>query len=142
MTYKANFVTSQVQAMPSKVNREVGPRVSQYDSTMASCLRDFTRMNPPMFFGSRSDEDPQDFIDKVYKILYAMGVTSIENAELVDYKLKDVAKAWYTQWRYNRGLGVVMLLGRFSIRIFLLFFFLKSLGKLRLMNSSTFFKEL
>ena len=66
-------------------------------STMASRLREFTRMNPPMFFGSR-----EDFLDEVYTILYAMGVTSIEKADLVAYQLKDVAQTWYTQWRDNR----------------------------------------
>ncbi|KAK4709703.1 hypothetical protein R3W88_004216 [Solanum pinnatisectum] len=45
-------------------------------------LRDFTRMNPPMFFGSKVNEDPQEFVEEVYKIVDAMGVTSIEKAEL------------------------------------------------------------
>ncbi|KAF3626368.1 putative ribonuclease H protein-like [Capsicum annuum] len=30
-------------------------------------VRDFTRMNPPSFHGSKSDEDPQEFIDQVQK---------------------------------------------------------------------------
>ena len=38
--------------------------------------------NPPMFFGSKVNEDPQDFLNKVYKILYALGVSSNEKAEL------------------------------------------------------------
>ena len=59
---------------------------------MASHLRNFTRMNPPIFFGSRSDGDPQDFLNEVYKILYSMGVTSIEKVELAAYQLKDVPK--------------------------------------------------
>ena len=41
-------------------------------------MRDFTRMNPPMFYGSRSDEDPQDLLNEVYNIHYAMDVTLIE----------------------------------------------------------------
>ena len=57
-----------------------------------------------MFFGSRSDKKPQDFCDEVYKILYAMGVTSIEKAELAAYQLKDVAQTWYVQWRDNRAI--------------------------------------
>ena len=63
--------------MNAKVNREVLPRVPQHNKIVTSSLRDFTRMNPLMFFGSRSDEDPQDFLDEVYKILYVVGVTSI-----------------------------------------------------------------
>ena len=77
MISQASVVTSQVQAMTAQVNSEVGRRVPQHANTMASHLRDFTRMNPLMFFGSRSDEDPQDFLDEVYKILYVVGVTSI-----------------------------------------------------------------
>ena len=57
-----------------------------------------------MFFASRSDEDPQDFLDEVYKILYAMGVTSIEKAELAAYQLKDVSQTWYVERRDNRAL--------------------------------------
>ena len=67
------------------MNREVGPRVTKQANNMDIRLRDFTGMNPPMFFGSMWDEDPQDFLDEVYKILYAMGMTSIDKAELVDY---------------------------------------------------------
>ena len=44
-------------------------------------------------------EDPQEFIDEVYKIVHAIGVTSREKAELASYQLKDVAQVWYTQWK-------------------------------------------
>ena len=33
----------------------------------------FTRMNPPTLYGSKIKEDPKEFIDKIYKILYTMG---------------------------------------------------------------------
>lgn len=59
---------------------------------MVSPLRDFTRMNPPTFFGSKWNKDPQDFVDEVYNIIYSMGVTSIEKASLADYQFKDVAQ--------------------------------------------------
>ena len=52
--------------MTAQVNREVGPQMAPHASTMASPKRDFTRMNPPMFYGSKVDEDPQDFLDEVY----------------------------------------------------------------------------
>ncbi|KAH0658259.1 hypothetical protein KY289_027007 [Solanum tuberosum] len=69
---------------------------------MASRLRDFTRMSPPMFFGCKMGEDPQDFMDEVYKIVDVMGVTSIEKADLASYQLKGVAHVWFTQWKRNR----------------------------------------
>ena len=58
---------------------------------MASRLKDFTRMNPPMFFGSMVNEDPKDFLYEVYKILHYMGLNSNEKADLASYQLKDVA---------------------------------------------------
>ena len=40
-----------------------------------------------------------------------MGLSTNEKAELSTYQLKDVAQAWYVQWRYNRSLrgGMVTL---------------------------------
>ena len=61
---------------------------------MASRVRDLTRMNPRTFYGSKIEEDTQEFIDEVYKILYGMGLTTIEKSELATYKLKDVAQTW------------------------------------------------
>ena len=52
-------------------------------------------MNPPTFYGSKVEEDPQEFINKVYKILLAMGLSTSEKAELATYQLKDVAQAWF-----------------------------------------------
>ena len=63
----AQSITTQTQAITTQANREVAPRENQHASTMASCLRDFVKMNPPMYFGSKVNEDPQDFVDKVYK---------------------------------------------------------------------------
>ena len=45
-------------------------------------LRDFMRMN------SKTTEDPPEFVDKVRKILVAMGPTEIEKGELSSYHLK------------------------------------------------------
>ena len=76
--------------MTTQANWDVTPRV--HEQTMASRLRDFTRMNPTIFYGSMGYEDPQEFIDEVYKILCAMGLSSNENAEFALYKLKDVVR--------------------------------------------------
>ena len=62
---------------------------------MASRLRDFTRMIRSTFYGYKVEEDPQNFIDEVYKILLAMGLSTSKMAELSFYQLKDVAQAWY-----------------------------------------------
>ena len=76
-------------------NREVVPRPNQHVGTMASHLREFTRMNPPTFYGSKVEEDPHEFIDEIYKILYAMRSSNSEKAELATYQLKDVAQILY-----------------------------------------------
>ena len=65
-------------------------------STTISRIRDFTRINPPMLFGSKVEEDIQGFTDVVFKILDVTEVTSQEKEELVAYQLKDVAQVWST----------------------------------------------
>ena len=60
-------------------NLNIIPRV--VESTKISRLRDFVRMNPTIFLGSKVNEDPQEFLDGVYKVLSAMGVISRQKAE-------------------------------------------------------------
>ena len=69
---------------------------------MTSRLRDFVRMNPHVFLGSKVGEDPQEFLDGVYKVLSVMRVTSREKAELASYQLREVSQVWYTQWKDNK----------------------------------------
>ena len=59
---------------------------------MADRLRYFTRMNPPIFTGSKTLKDPQEFVDEVHKILVAMGATNTEKPELDSNKHKDVSQ--------------------------------------------------
>ena len=49
-------------------------------------------MNSPTFFGSKVEENPQGFIDEVYKVVDAIGVNSQEKVELATYQLKHVAQ--------------------------------------------------
>ena len=49
---------------------------------MTSRLKDFVRMNPPVFLGSKVGEDLQEFLDGVYKVLSAIDVTSGEKVDL------------------------------------------------------------
>ena len=51
-------------------------------------------MNFPTFYGSKIDEDPQELMDDVYKILYCVGVSSCEKDDLATYQLKDVAQTF------------------------------------------------
>ena len=99
-------ITTQALAITSQANMEVIPRENRHSSTMASRLRDFMRMNPPMFFRCKVDEDPLDLHDEVYKIFFAMGVSTTEKAKLFVYQLNDVASTWYNQWKDSRAVGV------------------------------------
>ncbi|KAF3651801.1 putative auxin-induced protein 5NG4-like [Capsicum annuum] len=71
-------------------------------NSAAAGIRDFTRINPPSFFGSKPDEDPQEFIDQVQKVIDIMGVTSYQSAEFDTYQLQDVTHTWYKQWLAER----------------------------------------
>ena len=92
---QAQAAVPQSQSMMAQADWEVVPQENQQVTTMASCLRDFTRMNPPTFYGSKVEKECQEFIDEIYNILYAIGLTSSEKAELATYQLKDVAQSWY-----------------------------------------------
>ena len=72
---------------------------------MKSRLRDFVRINPPIFIVSKVNEDSQEFLDEVFKVLSDMGVKSREKREFGSYQLRDVSEIWYTQWKYNRPEG-------------------------------------
>ena len=47
------------QAMTADENREAITRADQQVATMAYHLRDFTRINPPTFYGSKVEEEPK-----------------------------------------------------------------------------------
>jgi len=59
---------------------------------VATRIRDFTQIIPPKFHGSEFDEDPQKFIDEVYKIVEIMGLSTVNKAELTTYQLNGVAQ--------------------------------------------------
>ena len=60
------------------MNMSMVSRVNVVEKTMTTRLRNFVTMNPPIILGSKVGEDPQEFLDGVYKVLSSMGVTSWE----------------------------------------------------------------
>ena len=95
ISIKAQDVITQDQAITTHANLEVIPLANQHVGTMAFYLRDFTRINPHTFYWSKVEEDPQEFIGKIYKILYDVGLTTSEMDKLPTYQLNDVAQTWY-----------------------------------------------
>nr|XP_004239532.1 uncharacterized protein LOC101251380 [Solanum lycopersicum] len=87
------------QVLSTQVARDARIQVNPIATTTASGIRDFTKMNPPTFFGSNVEEVPQGYIDELFKVLYVMGMASLEKAELAAYRLKDVSQVWYEQWK-------------------------------------------
>ncbi|TMW87376.1 hypothetical protein EJD97_020035, partial [Solanum chilense] len=51
----AQAITTQAQVITTQAIREGAPRENPHASTMANRLRDFTRMNPPVYFGSKTN---------------------------------------------------------------------------------------
>ncbi|TMX05622.1 hypothetical protein EJD97_014308 [Solanum chilense] len=87
-TTQAQDTTTQSQSMTAQAKLEVLPRANQHVCNMASRLRDFTRMNRPTFYGSKVEEHPYEFIDEIYKILHAVGLSTSEKVDLATYLLK------------------------------------------------------
>ena len=85
--------------MTTQLNLIMVPRVNFLEITMTFRLVYFVRMDPPFFLGSKVGEDPQEFLDGVYKVLSTMEVTCREKGELASYQLRDVSQIWYTQWK-------------------------------------------
>lgn len=85
-----------VQALTAYANREV-------EALINPRVRDFTRMNHFEFYGSKVKEDPQEFIIEANKVLYIMGMTLVEKAELIAYNIKVVARFFLICERSNTG---------------------------------------
>ena len=90
-------INSFTQLLATLASTDARVQVNPIAKTATSRIRDFTRMNPPTFYRSKVDEDPQGFIDEVYKVLYAIGVSFQEKEELTTYQLKYIAHVWYDQ---------------------------------------------
>ena len=88
--------------LATEVTRDARVKANPNANTTTLRIRDFTMMITPIFFGSKVEEDPQGFIDELFKVLDSMERSSKEKVELAAYQLKDVAQVWYEQWKDER----------------------------------------
>ncbi|WMV41624.1 hypothetical protein MTR67_035009 [Solanum verrucosum] len=75
--------------MTAQANAEANALV--YDGAM---IRDFTRMKPQQFYGSRVYEDPHKLIDQVYRIVRIIVFCKVEKVEFVASEFKGVAQVF------------------------------------------------
>ena len=76
--------------MTTQANLSMVPPVNVVKSSMTSRLRHSVRINPPIFLGSKVEEDPLEFLDRVCKVFSSMGVTSTKKAKFASYQLREV----------------------------------------------------
>nr|XP_009803823.1 PREDICTED: uncharacterized protein LOC104249145 [Nicotiana sylvestris] len=76
---------------------------SRRDRTRSSTVREFLHLASPLFTGSSSTENPQDFIDEMYRVLRVIHAFVTEAVELAYFQLRDVVVLWYEAWERSRG---------------------------------------
>ena len=67
-------INTKAQDFTAQAIREVPSKENLHISTMASINSDFNWMNPHVYYGSKTNEDPHESVHEVQKILCAMGV--------------------------------------------------------------------
>ena len=69
-------IYSLTQVFSTQVAKDARVQVNRNANTTISRIRDFTRMNPPTFYGFKVEKDPQGFIDEVFYVHDSMGVST------------------------------------------------------------------
>ena len=63
---------------------------------------EFVKLEPPTFSGSDASEDPQQFLDGISRVCRALGCSSQRMVQLAEFRLRDVAQAWFEGWLRGR----------------------------------------
>ncbi|WMV08302.1 hypothetical protein MTR67_001687 [Solanum verrucosum] len=75
----------------------------QRDRSESLKVREFLHLAHLLFTGSSLNEDPQDFIGHIYRVLRVMHASIKEAVELASFRLRDVAILWNDAWERCRG---------------------------------------
>ena len=73
LVQNAQAITTQAKQIMAQANREVVPCENKHDRTMASRLRDFTRMNPLIFLDLKLIKTPKTFLMRFTKFCLLWG---------------------------------------------------------------------
>ena len=76
----AQVITTQAQAITAQVNQEVVPRTNQQIVTTASCLKEFTLMNPPTFYGLIWKKTPNSPSMKSIRYIWVWGYPLVKRS--------------------------------------------------------------
>lgn len=82
--------------------RRHGLGVDHADISDSLRARDFLSCNPPEYFGSKPEDDPQEFIQQMQRTLRIIKASETKSIELALYRLWDVAINWYESWELSR----------------------------------------
>lgn len=123
IVHMAQTIKMQAQSMTAQVNLQDVQEENPPVCSMAYRLRDFTRINPPIFTRSKISENPQEFMDELHNILMAMGIPDTKKVELASYQLKEVAHTWCKMWQHSCVHGGVTITQEFFKTSFLERFF-------------------
>ncbi|XP_059290037.1 uncharacterized protein LOC132043575 [Lycium ferocissimum] len=96
-----NAINMLTQLVAAQAQRQESGSSSGHNGE-SSRTKDFLRMNPPVFTGTKKDEDPQDYIDALQKIFRIMAVTETEAATFGAHQLQSIANTWYESWELSR----------------------------------------
>ena len=74
--------------------RRHGLGVDPADRSDSLRARDFVSCNPPEFFGSRPQDDPQEFIRQMQRTLRIIKASETKSVELATYRLCHDPTRW------------------------------------------------
>ena len=70
------------------------PPMSKRRSQRAALVNDFLRLQPPTFYGTKPDEDPQHFVQDIARIGEMLMCPGNELVGLATFQLRGAARTW------------------------------------------------